>query len=108
MLHWPDITLVVGGAVSLVAGLVLNFVLPGMVRGTAMNMVAFSADVPVPAIDLAGDLLESFARQATAGFVPGTLAVMALGGVLIAASLYYGMLSSLARRFMPDCEEGAG
>ena len=108
MLRWPGITLLMGGAVSLVAGLALNSVLPGMVRGTVMNAVPFSGDVPVSAIDLAGDLLESFVHQATAGFVPATAVVMVLGVLLIAASLYYGRLTALARRFMPDYEGGSG
>ena len=108
MLRWPSVALLAGGAVSLVVGLVLNSVLPGLVRGTAMNAVSFSANVPASAIDLARDLLESFVHQATAGFIPGTLTVMALGGELIVASLCYGRLSALARRFMPDYEEGAG
>ncbi len=98
MLRWPGIALLTCGGVCLIAGLVLNSALPDLVRGMVMGAAAFPAGVPVSAMDLAGDLLESFVRRATAGFVPGTLTVMALGGVLIAASLFCGRLSALARR----------
>ena len=87
MLRWPGVALLTGGGISLVVGLVLNSVLPGLVRGTVMGAVSVTANVPASAIDLAGDLLESFAHQATAGFVPGTVAVMVLGAVMLAASL---------------------
>ena len=94
MLRWPGVALLAGGTTCLIVGLVLNSVIPGLVRGTVMSAVSLPADMPASAIDLGGDLLESFAREVTAGFVQGTLAVMALGGVLIAASLSYGRLSA--------------
>ena len=56
--------------------------------------------VPVTDMDLAGDLAESFARQATAGFILPAVLVMVVGAVLIAVSLLSGPLSEAARRIM--------
>ena len=87
MLCLPGIALLVGGTVSLVVGLVLNSTLPGRIREAVADSVSYSADVPVSAVDLALDLLESFARHATAGFIPATVAVMVVGVLLIASPL---------------------
>ena len=65
-----------------------------------MNAVSFPANVPVPVMDLAGDVMESFLRQATGGFVPATAAVMALGAALIGVALCYGRLSALVGRIL--------
>ncbi len=101
MLRWPGVALLAGGTVCLVVGFAVHSVLPGLVRKTMMNAVSFPDNVPVSAINLAGDLLESLLRQATGGFVPAVMAVMALGGALIAASLFYGRLSALVGRILP-------
>ena len=61
-------------------GFAAQSVLPGLVRRTLLDAVSYPADVPVSAIDLAGDLVESLLRQAAGGFVAGTAAVMVLGG----------------------------
>ena len=94
MLRWPGITLVMGGGICLIVGFALNTVIPGQLQNAIVKSASYSGNVPVSAVNLAGDLLESFGRQATAGFIPAAVAVMALGGVLIAASLFYGKLSS--------------
>ncbi len=104
MLRWPGITLLVGGVVCLVAGFVVHSVVPGLVRERVMGPVSFSAEVPVPAVDLAGDLLESLVRQATTGFMPATAIVIAAGLLLIAASLFYGKLLALVGRNPPTQE----
>ena len=101
MLRWPGITLVMGGGVCLLVGFVLNSAIPGQFRDAIARTASYSPDVPVSAITLAGDLVESFARQATAGFIPASVTVMVIGGLLIVASLASGILSALARRVVP-------
>ena len=101
MLRWPGITLVMGGGVCLLVGFVLNSAIPGQFRDAIARTASYSPDVPVSAINLAGDLVESFARQATAGFIPASVAVMVIGGLLVVASLASGILSALARRVVP-------
>ena len=101
MLRWPGITLVMGGGVCLLVGFVLNSAIPGQFRDAIARTASYSGDVPVSAINLAGDLVESFARQATAGFIPASVTVMIVGGLLIVASLASGILSALARRVIP-------
>ena len=97
MLRWPGVALLVGGGLSLVAGLVLNSGLPALLRELATE-AASDDDVPVAAIELAGDLLETFIREVTSGFMPATVAVMVVGVVLIAASLSYDRMWPLLKR----------
>lgn len=101
MLRWPGIALLMGGGVCLVVGLVMNSAIPGQIREAIADAASYSAEVPVSAIDLAGDLMESFARQATAGFMPAAVTVMVLGGLLIVASLFAGALTAMVRRLIP-------
>ena len=101
MLRWPGITLVMGGGVCLLVGFVLNSAIPGQFRDAIARTASYSADVPVSAINLAGDLVESFARQATAGFIPASVTVMVIGGLLIVASLASGVLLTLVQRIVP-------
>lgn len=101
MLRWPGISLLMGGGVCLAVGFVANSAIPGAIRDAVTDAASYSADVPVAAIDLAGDLMESFGRQATAGFIPTAVTVMVLGGVLIVASLFADPLTAFARRLMP-------
>ncbi len=101
MLRWPGITLVVGGGVCLIVGFVLNSAIPGQFKDAIARAASYSPDVPVSAINLAGDLAESFARQATAGFIPASVTVMVVGGLLVVASLLSGVLSSAAQRILP-------
>lgn len=102
MLRWPGITLVMGGGVCLIVGFVLNSAIPGQFRDAIARGASYSSDVPVSAINLAGDLVESFARQATSGFIPPVVAVMVIGAVLIVASLLSGALSGVMRRILPS------
>ena len=106
MLRWPGLTLLTGGGVCLVVAFVLNSAIPGQIREAITNAVSYSADVPVAAIDLAGDLMESFARQATAGFIPSAVTVMVLGGALVVASLFAGALTAIVRRLLPGSNRG--
>ena len=106
MLRWPGITLLVGGGICLVAGLVLNSVAPGMARSAVASVVPSSAVVPAPAVSLAGDLAESLTQQATGGFLPMAAVVVALGAVLIVASLYYNRLPELVGRSEAGSGEG--
>ena len=101
MLRWPGITLVMGGGVCLIVGFVLNSAIPGQFRNAIARSASYSSDVPVSAINLAGDMVESFARQATAGFIPASVTVMAVGVALIVASLLSGALTAVARRLLP-------
>ena len=84
MLRWPGLSLLLGGGVCLVVGFVLNSVVPGRMRDA---VVASWSDTPTGLIDLAGDLLESLARQFTAGFIPGVAIVLTIGAVLFGASI---------------------
>lgn len=101
MLRWPGITLAAGGGICLIVGFVLNSALPGQFRETIARGASYSSEVPVSAINLAGDLVESFARQATAGFIPASITVMVIGGLLVVASLLSGVLSGVAGRILP-------
>ena len=101
MLRWPGITLAMSGGVCLIAGFALNSALPGRIRNAITNAVYHSPGVPVTAMDLAGDLAESLARQATAGFILPAVLVMVIGAPLIVASLLSGPLPGAARRILP-------
>ena len=101
MLRWPGISLLLGGGVCLLVGFVANSAIPGQIREGITNAANYSADVPVAAINLVGDLMESFARQVTAGFIPAAVTVMAIGAVLIAASFFATPLTAIARRLLP-------
>ena len=102
MLRWPGITLMMAGAVCLIAGFVLNSTIPGRIRDAVTDAVYHSPGVPVTAMDLAGDLAESFTRQATAGFILPAVIVTVVGAALIAASLLSGSLPGAAGlRFLP-------
>ncbi len=101
MLRWPGITLVMGGGVCLAVGFVLNSAIPGQFRDAITRSASYSSDVPVSVINLAGDLVESFARQATAGFIPPAVTVMVIGALLVVASLLSGVLSGVAGRILP-------
>ena len=96
MLRWPGITLMMGGGGCLIAGFMLNSTIPGRIRDAVTGAVYHSPDVPVTAMDLAGDLAESFTRQATAGFILPAVIVMVIGAALIAASLLSGSLPGAA------------
>ena len=104
MLRWPGITLAMSGGVCLIAGFALNSALPGRIRDAVTDAVYRSPDVPVTALDLAGDLAESFARQATTGFILPAVIVTVIGSVLIAASLLSGPLSGAAWRILPGSD----
>ena len=101
VLRWPGITLLMGGGVCFVVGFVVNSAIPGQINDAITRSASYSADVPASAINLAGDLLESFGRQATAGFIPAAVAVMVLGGVLIVASFFAGALTALLKKVLP-------
>ena len=96
MLRWPGITLMMGGGVCLIAGFVLNSTIPGRIRDAVTDAVYHSPGVPLTAMDLAGDLAESFTRQATAGFMLPAVIVMVIGSALIVASLLSGSLPGAA------------
>ena len=98
MLRWTGVALLTGGVVSLVVGIVVNSVLPGAVRAAVLGAVSISSDVPASAVDLAADLLESFARQATGGFLPGVVVVVLLGVLTLTAPLYSRRVRPLLER----------
>ena len=88
MFRWPGLTLILGGAVCLAVGFVLNSALPGRIRETVASPADYTSDIPMTAISLAGDLAESFARQLTSGFVSATVVVLAVGAVLFGTSFF--------------------
>ena len=106
MLRWPGVTLLLGGAVCLAVGSVVNSSVPGRINDAISDAASYSPDVPVSAINLAGDLFESFARQATAGFIPAAVIVMVLGGLLLGASFFSEALWALIRRVLPSSDNG--
>ena len=104
MLRWPGITLVMGGGVCLLVGFVLNSAIPGQFKDAIVRTASYSPEVPTSVISLAGDLTESFARQATAGFIPPSATIMVIGALLVLASLLSGILSALAGRILPGSD----
>ena len=110
MLGWPGITLAVGGAVSLLAGFALNSTLPGRIGNAVLDRALYFDDAPVSAINLAADLAESLAGQATTGFIPMTVAVIVIGGALVVVSPFSGALTGPVRRILPGWrgKEGNG
>ena len=101
MLGWPGITLAVGGGVSLLVGFALNSMLPGRIGNAALDRALYFDDAPVSAMNLAADLAESLAGQATTGFMPMTVAVIVIGGALIATSPFSGALAGPVRGILP-------
>ena len=87
-LRWPGVALVFGGTVGLMAGLVLNSVVPVLLKRAVTDADIDGSSVPTPAINLAADLMESLGQHATAGFVPWPVTVILLGAALIAASVF--------------------
>ena len=101
VLRWPGVSLALGGGVCLIAGFVMNSAIPSQLNRAVTYSTNFSADVPATAVNLAGDLLESFGRQATAGFLTPSLAVLVVGVVLIAASFAADALVGAAKQVLP-------
>ena len=97
MLRWPGLSLLLGGGVGLFVGFVLNSAVPGWIRAA---VVASSSDTPTALISLTGDLMESFARQFTGGFLLGTVTVLLIGAVLFGASFFADRLWSVVRGAM--------
>ena len=100
-LRWPGITLALSGGVCLAVGYIINSALPGQLNNIITNSASYSAGVPAPAINLAGDLMESFGQQATAGFTPEALTVTLTGAALIAVSFLANALIAAARQILP-------
>ena len=94
MLRWSGLPLLFGGGMCLVVGFVLNSVVPSLIRDA---VAASSPGTPAAFISLAGDLMESLARQLTAGFIPGAATVVVIGAVLFGASFFTDRLRSIVR-----------
>ena len=101
VLRWPGVSLTLGGGVCLIAGFVMNSAIPNQLNRAVTYSTSFSADVPASSVNLAGDLLESFGRQATAGFLTPALVVLVLGVALIAASFGAEALMDIVKRVLP-------
>ena len=101
MLRWPGVTLVMGGGVCLLVGFVLNSAIPGQFKDVIVRTASYSPEVPTSVISLAGDLTESFARQATAGFIQPSLTIVVIGALIVVASLLSGTLLGAAGRILP-------
>ena len=102
MLRWPGITLLLGSGVCLVVGIVANSAIPGRIKDAIVHSTSYAPDVPTAAIDMAGDLVESFAQQATAGFIPAAATVLVIGALLVTASFFADVLWAALRRALPD------
>lgn len=95
VLRWPGVALLVGGALSLAAGFVLHSGLPALINEAAAEDVSSDdGDIPEPAVELIGDVLEVFTREVTSGFMPAIVAVMVVGATLIAASVVLARTSA--------------
>ena len=105
VLRWPGVSLAIGGGVCLIAGYVMNSAVPNQLNRAVTYSTNFSADVPASAVNLAGDLLESFGRQATAGFLTPALAVLIVGVALIGASFVAEALVGAVKRVLPGARE---
>ena len=105
VLRWPGVSLTLGGGVCLVAGYVMNSAIPNQLNRAITYSTSFSADVPASAVNLAGDLLESFGRQATAGFLTPALAVLVVGVALIATSFVAEGLLAAVKRVLPGSRD---
>ena len=105
MLRWPGLSLLFSGGVCLLVGFVLNSAIPGGIKDAVADPTAYSPDISTAAIGLAGDLLESFARQVTAGIIPAAVAVTVVGGVLVVASLFADVFWSAIRRLLPGSRD---
>ena len=101
MLRWPGIALLLGGGVCLAVGFVINSAIPGRIKDAIVHSTSYTPDVPTAAIDLAGDLAESFAQQATAGFIPAVVTVLVIGAVLLTASFFADALWAVVRGLLP-------
>ena len=108
MLAWPGLTLAIGGGVSLVAGFALNSMVPGQIRNAVLEAASYSEDMPVSAINLAADLASSPRAASTTGFMPMTVAVIVIGGALLAVSPVSGALAGPARRILPGSRGKGG
>ena len=104
MLRWPGLTLLLGGVMCLLFGFMLNSAVPGMIGEVFAQAEADSSDTPTALISLIGDLMESFARQFTGGFIPGTATVLLIGAVLFAASFFADRLWSTVRSALSGSE----
>ena len=101
VLRWPGVSLAMGGGVCLITGVVMNSAIPSQMNRAVTYSTNFSADVPAAAVNLAGDLLESFGRQATSGYLIPALVVLIVGIVLIAASFGADALLGAAKKVLP-------
>lgn len=104
MLRWPGIALLLGGGVCLAVGFVINSAIPGRIKDAIVHSTSYAPDVPTAAIDLAGDLAESFAQQATAGFIPAVTTVLVIGAVLLIASFFAEALWAVVRGILPGSD----
>ena len=94
MLRWPGLSLLLGGGLGLLVGLVLSSAVPGWI-GDAVR--ASSSDTPTALVSLVGDLVESFVRQLTGGVIPGTVTVLLVGAALFVTSFFADRLWSAVR-----------
>lgn len=105
-LRWPGIALALSGGLCLALGYIINSALPGQLNNLITNTASYSAAVPAAAVNLAGDLMQSFGQQATLGFTPQATAVIIIGAALIAASFFADTLLALIRRILPSRNPG--
>ena len=104
MLRWPGLTLLLGSGVCLAVGIVANSAIPGRIKDAIVHSTSYAPDVPTAAIDLSGDLAESFAQQATAGFIPAVATVLVIGAVLLTASFFADALWAVVRGILPGSD----
>ena len=104
MLRWPGFALLLGGGVCLAVGFVINSAIPGRIKDAIVHSTSYAPDVPTAAIDLAGDLAESFAQQATAGFIPAVASILVIGAVLLTASFLADALWAVVRGILPSSD----
>ena len=106
MLRWSGLTLLLGGAVCLVVGFVLNSALPGGIREAVASPADYSSNIPMTAVSLAGDLAESFVRQLTSGFISATVVVLVVGAVLFGTSFFVRQVRVAVRQVLAGSDGG--
>ena len=91
-LRWPGLTLLLSGAVVLVAGKVLEPKIPGWLREVVESESGGMGGVPDSVSALGGDLLASFGKHLVNGFEGPAQVVLIIGAGLFVASFFVRLL----------------
>tara|TARA_B100000315_G_scaffold242742_1_gene265303 strand:+ start:2194 stop:3492 length:1299 start_codon:yes stop_codon:yes gene_type:complete len=96
-LRWPGAALAFTGAVFFGVGKVVQSRVPDWLRDLVDRGAEDVSDIPPSVTGLGGDLLVSFGKQLTDGFVGPSLTLLIIGGLLVGGSF----LVFLVKPFIP-------